>query len=176
MSKPPSSKLDNLPDLVTKKPSQMQPVFLSGFSGDILVQCPRCRRCAHITEICRDDGYLDSRRLICSACCLQKIWKYGMEQTEAFRGPQLPGFGCHLPDEDLELWLSTPCCRETLWAYNRDHLDFLEQYVGARLRTGHVSWQSSLQTRLPKWVLLKHNRRDVLRAIETLRGMLPATR
>lgn len=79
----------------------------------------------------------------------------------------------------LPLWLQTPCCGKILWAYNREHLDFLESYIKAGLRerfplkvyeTGLVMWRNkSLASRLPTWMKRAKNRDEVLRGIEKLR-------
>jgi hypothetical protein len=78
----------------------------------------------------------------------------------------------------LPLWLQTPCCGETLWAYNARHLDFLEDFVRAALRErtrGEHGWRNqALRTRLPKWMLAAKNRPDVLRCLGHLRDKLAA--
>ena len=82
--------------------------------------------------------------------------------------------------DQLELWLQTPCCGETLWAYNKEHLDFLEQYVAATLRertrpngTGrYAARNSTLTSRLPGWIKRARNRDDVLRCLSKLHRML----
>lgn len=76
---------------------------------------------------------------------------------------------------DLKLWLQTACCGEVLWAYNRDHIDFLATYVeaGLRGRRPDPKWgwsNQSLQSRLPRWMLDRHRRADVLAGLERLRG------
>lgn len=82
-------------------------------------------------------------------------------------------FGC-------PLWLQTPCVREVLWANNAEHLDFLEQYVGAdlreRAREMHGWRNTNLASRLPKWMQQAKNRDAVLRGIRTLREKLSRAR
>ncbi len=75
------------------------------------------------------------------------------------------------------VWLSTSCGRETLWAYNEEHLDYLESYVSATLRErAPASPESatrvrnaSLASRLPSWLTAAKNREKVLAAIGKLR-------
>ena len=141
------------------------PVFLSDFFGDILVRCPRCAACAHLLPILRNErseGY----RLICSACCNERVWTAGTA-WEPGEGPRLRGY-------DLDLWLTILCRGETLWAYNREHLDFLEQYISSTLRLRPDGCNTSLQSRLPHWILSSKNRDDVVKAIGRLRSNLPA--
>jgi hypothetical protein len=76
----------------------------------------------------------------------------------------------------LPLWLQTPCCGETLWAYNAAHLAFLEDYVRATLREharGPHGWRNqALANRLPKWMAEAKNRAEVLKGLEQLRQKL----
>ncbi len=76
---------------------------------------------------------------------------------------------------DLSLWLQTPCCGETLWAYNLAHVAFLEAYVGARIRcyTGaprDFGGNRTLESRLPRWMLAAKHRARVLHGLQVLRG------
>ncbi len=79
-------------------------------------------------------------------------------------GPQFRG---------LDLWLQTPCEGRVLWAYDGEHLDYLERYVAAGLREQEPG-NASLASRLPAWIKAAKNRDTVGRALLRLRGMLPA--
>jgi len=65
----------------------------------------------------------------------------------------------------LPLWLRTDVRGETLWAYNREHLSFLDAYVRAALRQRAPNWNASLTSRLPRWMKTASRRQDVLKAI-----------
>lgn len=74
----------------------------------------------------------------------------------------------------FDLWLKTSCVGESLWAFNKRHLEFLESYVSAKLREREVDeewgWHnSSLASRLPKWLKSAKNREPVLKAINELK-------
>ena len=79
------------------------------------------------------------------------------------------------------VWLATSCCGETLWAYNEEHLDYLENYVSAALRERASATRmaearirnSSLASRLPGWLTAAKNRKGILAAIAKLRQRLP---
>jgi len=80
---------------------------------------------------------------------------------------------------ELPLWLSLPCCGQVLWAYNVQHLDFLEDFVRAKLRERArdetFGWSNkSLVSRLPKWIQSAKNRDAVLKCIARLRNKLAA--
>jgi len=77
------------------------------------------------------------------------------------------------PYLSIPLWLQTRCCGEVLWAFNWQHLAFLEDYVSRTLRKRPHKMNTSLQSRLPKWVLSAKNRDAVLRAISRLKLKLP---
>ena len=72
----------------------------------------------------------------------------------------------------LPLGLQSPCCSQTLWAYNTEHLDFLERYFQADLRERLPNKNGSLASRLPAWMKRAQNRDEVLRGLETLRMRL----
>src|SRR6185436_8364209 len=91
---------------------------LYDIADDILVVCPRCAGRALVTAVA------GSRRLICPMCSLARYWdgravRPGRPRDPYFRRP---------------LWLRTPCCGRTLWAYHVAHLVLLERYVAPALR------------------------------------------
>lgn len=80
-----------------------------------------------------------------------------------FTGPNDPYFG-------LPLWLQAPCCGNVLWAYNAEHLDLLERYVGARLRERGREPEMTMLAKLPQWIKSANNRDQVLKTIRKLRA------
>ncbi len=77
----------------------------------------------------------------------------------------------------LPLWLQAGCCGELRWAYNAEHLAFLEAFVGARLRERRRSpehgWSNgALVSRLPAWLKSRKNREEVLAGLARLRRTL----
>jgi hypothetical protein len=146
---------------------------LSDFADDILVVCSRCSGRAHILRISDAWDRHDGSRLVCPACGLSRDWRLSLS---AGGGMPEPGSGPNLIGFDVSLWLQTPCCGETLWTYNLAHIEFLECYVAASLRgrsrDPKWSWANrSLQSRLPRWMLEKHHRDDVLAALSRLRSI-----
>jgi len=75
----------------------------------------------------------------------------------------------------FDLWLKTSCVGHSLWAFNIKHLEFLESYVSAKLREREegekFGWHnSSLASRLPKWIKSSKNREALLKALNELKS------
>jgi hypothetical protein len=68
----------------------------------------------------------------------------------------------------LDLWLCTPCRGEVLWAYNVEHVQFLQRYVGATLRTREPKQNGSIASRLPAWITSAKHRDEVLAGLSKL--------
>jgi hypothetical protein len=134
------------------------------FTDEILVVCPACGGCARVLPVQSEaPGRAPGRRLVCRCGHIRETAPGSIRLAAGQDGY----FG-------LPLWLSAPCCGETLWAFNQPHLDFLERYVGATLRESvrdsDFGWSNqSLASRLPGWVKDAKNRPKILRAIRRLR-------
>jgi uncharacterized membrane-anchored protein YjiN (DUF445 family) len=106
------------------------------------------------------------RKLSCLHCSYTSIYN---ERRQRRGGPYDWYFR-------LPLWLQTPCCGEILWAFNEEHLNFLEQYVTEKQRRKfHVEGQirnGTMASRLPNWMKSAKNRDQVLKGIERLKAML----
>jgi len=55
-----------------------------------------------------------------------------------------------------------------LWAYNFGHLDYLKNYVGAKLREAASGGKYALAWKLPNFIRLAKNRARVLKALSRL--------
>ncbi|MBF7090105.1 hypothetical protein IUY40_00930 [Flavobacterium sp. ALJ2] len=69
---------------------------------------------------------------------------------------------------NLPLWFQKEVDGELFWAYNQEHIDYLERYIGADLRerNSKINYSSSLVSRLPKFVKEAKNREKLLKIIE----------
>ena len=106
------------------------------------------------------------RRLVCAAC---GHTAESDARTARIGGAVDPWF--HVP-----LWLREPVAGELLWAWNAEHLDLLEDYVGARRRQRPARPRpspASLLEHLPTWMKTAKHRDEVLAAITRLRIRLP---
>ncbi|HEV2404697.1 MAG TPA: hypothetical protein VGR88_04565 [Ktedonobacterales bacterium] len=143
------------------------------FGDTYLVRCPRCERRAEVaslpvasTSTSRAVGLFAPRRCVCAKCGYVKEWQgkkvsVGAAQDWYFGYP---------------LWLQTPCCGQTLWAYNEPHLRFLEEFVAADLRERAPERRNShsltYAARLPRWLQSAANREEALRGLARLRMLL----
>jgi hypothetical protein len=168
---------------------------LSTFEDEILVQCPKCRRCANAQAPSYDRS---KRKYVVHISCLYCAAQHDVETDFDYWN-------------HLNLWLKVSCCGDVLWALNARHLGALEAFVSAGLRDtragpsrngpvygtlplpaaetkgqkAHVageeatrSWQrrnSHMYSRLPAWLTSAKNRPDVLRGLRKLRTRLAGT-
>lgn len=159
--------------------------WLARFAGRMLVVCPRCEGRALVVpgpglSDCRyfSELLFQPRRLACGGCGAVTDW------NPEVQGAGLVGVvlgGSEDPFFQRPLWLQTRCAGHILWAYNEEHIDELSAYVGARLRErGGVRPTMSMFARLPAWMKVSENRKEVLAGLETLRAlatrMAPADR
>jgi hypothetical protein len=76
----------------------------------------------------------------------------------------------------LPLWLRVPCCGEVLWAFNEQHISFLERFIGSELRERAKEDRHSnhsMSSRLPQWMQTAKHRDEILRGLWRLREQLP---
>jgi hypothetical protein len=144
---------------------------VDSFMDETLVVCPQCsgRAISRRRHGESPAGWFVPRRLVCDSCSFVKDW--------ASNGIERGWYRAHDDYFDLPLWLQTPCCGGTLWAYNERHLEFLEAFVGARLRErvrdGEHGWSNkSLASRLPSWMKAAKNRDEVRKGLGRLRSRL----
>ncbi|HEX6963604.1 MAG TPA: hypothetical protein VF175_17180 [Lacipirellula sp.] len=114
------------------------------------------------------DGHSENSHAL-TACFLKERRLSGWSPNEPY------DWYFHLP-----LWLQTPCCGHVLWAFNIEHLTFLESYIEADHRTAlpeEVAQRlrirnATLASRLPKWTIVAKHRSEVLKCIRKLRDDL----
>ena len=134
------------------------------FASEALVVCPRCSQCAFVTPVPGQHGMFADRRLLCPACAYFQEVK--VQSVGASPGTD---WYFHLP-----LWLRASCAGGELWAFNWQHLAWLERYVKATLREKRqdpeFGWSNqSAANRIPEWIKSAKNRGDILHGIARLR-------
>ncbi len=138
------------------------------FAKDVLVECPNCARQA-LVNTNGETVFLSEKvkvRVVCGHCGfnkdLERIWT---KSKHLILGEAIDPF-FHLP-----LWLKIELGDHLLWAYNYDHLHFIEEHIAAKLRerNGFQFQTRSIGARLPRWMTAAKRREEMLRAIEKLR-------
>lgn len=162
---------------------------LEAFLDEVLVRCPRCGGRARVTPAPiadaasdappapprkvvgaappRTGGFAD-RRLVCGACALVRTWPVPGTPRRYVTGTDVD------PWFREPLWLRAEVVGEVLWAYNARHLDVLDGYVGATLRTKdhNPGMIHTMVNRLPTWMKEARNREPLRAAIAKLRATL----
>lgn len=122
---------------------------------DKLLECPECSKCIRLKK--------GSGLIYCNHCghLNQSDAHFETDSTVITRveGSAL----------GYRLFLKTHVCGHELWAYNEEHLAFMEAYITAvnRRRTPNVN--RSLASRLPTWMTSAKNREQVTRGLAALR-------
>ncbi|MDT0581815.1 hypothetical protein [Brumicola blandensis] len=132
----------------------------------VLVVCPKCESKSSVVPHGEDKV-----RCTCFSC--------GYTSTKSSNGRTFYWYDENPTDGyfGFNLWLRIDCNGNSLWAFNQTHLQFLESYVGATLRErvedDELGWSnSSLASRLPKWIKSAKNREPILNAISKLKSKL----
>jgi hypothetical protein len=115
-----------------------------------------------------DHRFFGRRRLACSSCAYTR--------DHAGFSARIPGNSRAAvtdPFFGVALWLQLPTRHGVLWAYNLEHLAFVERFVAAHIReradfcdTGR---KMTLIATLPAWLKHAGNRDDNLRNLARLR-------
>jgi len=135
------------------------------FEDPTLIQCPECGSKAAVVPSVDDQ---DTYKATCFTCGFSKeesgerngFWWHDDNPSDGYLGYQL--------------WLHSECAGHSLWVFNMRHLTLLESFIGAQLRERQMDEQkgwhnSSLISRLPKWMKSKSNRNQLLRCLQKLR-------
>lgn len=131
---------------------------LSDFSDEVWVVCPACYKRA----IARADYRLNKARLFCLQCGYNKEQSTEIERNITVNQP------AHLFFEAI-LWLQSPFKNELFMAYNGRHLEYLEQYISAKLREHKDRSLFTLLEKLPKFYSKAQNREGLLKIIAKLK-------
>ncbi|MDH5655087.1 MAG: hypothetical protein OEZ34_04230 [Spirochaetia bacterium] len=129
----------------------------------ILLVCPECSEMARAypPESCEHRV-----KVVCPACSYVKNgWCVERQGLSHFH-EEGDFFG-------YKLWLRIPCAGHTLWVVNRRHLEMLESFVAAELRERNKNAMgysnTSLFSRLPKWIKSSKKREKLLLCLKKLR-------
>lgn len=134
------------------------------FINHIYIQCPKCSNRAEVISDAKDKVHT---RMTCVHCGMNQQWTMDDNLKSILVGSPVD---CYFR---YPVWLQYPLGENMLFAYNYEHLAFLENFITARLRErskDQHGWRnSSIQSKLPAWILSAKNRIKVLKAIEKLK-------
>ncbi|MCM3066410.1 hypothetical protein ABEP17_04065 [Priestia flexa] len=128
------------------------------FHDFILVQCPSCQLCARITSVSHINGL---HQCECSNCGYDDSASHKMELSFEFK----EGFD---PFFNLPLYLKTSCPNHLLWAYNLEHLQYIESYVKVG-HPRHIPEPDLFHVYVPSWVTSSEDQKEALAKIEQLK-------
>jgi hypothetical protein len=144
------------------------------FANNILVACPSCsgKACVRADDYNTAKYEIGKVKVVCVGCGFNKTMENIPKREDPMqkRGKVLI-FGAPVdPFFHLPVWLQAEFSGEILWAYNLEHLDFLAEHVGAKLRERNGANQRprSIGARLPRWMTAANNRAEILKVIEKL--------
>ena len=134
---------------------------LSHFQDHVDVVCPGCGKKAAATA----DHEKKEARLYCLHCGFSKIATTTTEVLGIRGDLKIPAheyFGA-------KLWFAAPFKNEEFFAFNREHLDYLEAYISATLREHKDRSHFTLLEKLPRFYHEAKNREALLKLIEKLK-------
>lgn len=126
--------------------------LLSDFYEEVWVVCPKCSQKA----IARNNREKETTRLQCLEC------GYNKETVVEYKTAAHRFFG-------VDLWLLHPFKDDIFYAYNGAHLEYLENYISARIREHKDRTGFTLLEKLPKFYHEAKNRDALLAVIKKLK-------
>ncbi len=136
---------------------------IEDFEKEAWVHCISCNSRA----VARFDPDRKKAKLICSSCGLFR------EISSLVKDDKGREFERIMPAQawfGAELWYSHPFRGDVFFAYNPDHLDYLERYIQAKLREHKNRSYFTLLEKLPRFYHRAGNREGLLKIIEKLRN------
>ncbi len=151
------------------------------FSTNFLVICPNCTKMAQVISDWKIEN--EPAKFSCLHCGRTKelyINKSTYMFTPSLGAPEKGTVCIGAPFDwyfHYPLWLQQLCCGHVLWAQNKEHLEWMKQYISAKIRIQKKDEllgynNHSLAARLPKWIQSASNRPKLLKAIEKLEATL----
>lgn len=135
---------------------------LTDFQQEVAVVCLQCEKKA----VAKVDYDTKKARLLCMHCGYNKETS---TMLSAF------GINTHFKTEastyfKATLWYIAPFKTDLFWAYNEQHLLYLEKYINAKLREHKDRSHFTLLEKLPKFYHEAKNREALLKVIDQLKN------
>lgn len=138
---------------------QDQNLRLTDFQKEVWVVCPQCSKKA----IAKVDYEFQKAKLFCAHC------GYNKEKITTISGQQAHLILAAHSYFDAELWQQMPFKNDIFFAYNDKHLEYLENYIAAKLREHKDRMHFTLLEKLPKFYHEAKNREALLKIIDKLK-------
>jgi hypothetical protein len=144
---------------------------LTDYLREVICKCPRCGQRARIqaTARCAIPWRPTNVTFICAHCVLHHgwpiaEWESDFENFNPSEGRE-PYFG-------YELWAIGNLGNKILAILNKEHANELASFIAASDRPRPENTKYAMVNRLPRWIILRKNRDQVLRLIRKLKDML----
>lgn len=132
---------------------------LSYFCHEVWVVCPACAARA----IAKTDEANKTARMFCTQCGYHKEVSTMLDKNASLIVAANVYF-------TAPLWLQMPFrSKEVFYAYNAEHLLYLEQYIAAEMRESKNRTHFTLLEKLPAFYHAAKNRSDLLKIIHKLK-------
>ena len=125
--------------------------------------CDNCEQLIDIT-ILNNKEKVEELTISCTHCGIARTYK---PKNDAYR-LTYKNTGICDPIFNLPLWFRTDIKEETFWAYNREHLNEIRNYVSAKLRERQTTTHTTMVEKLPNFIKVAKNRNRILKAIDKL--------
>lgn len=144
--------------------------FAGEFIDRVDVVCPKCTKKALVAYL---QSQNENAKFSCFHCGSSEYWKDPKTTTTPYSSKHSIKMGAMDPFFGYQLWYTVQFRGESLYAYNLNHLNFLEEYIFSKNRQRQKDengWSNrSLQSRLPKWMLSNENRSILIKKIQALK-------
>ncbi len=134
---------------------------ITDFQKEVLVVCPKCTKRA-LAKVNYEEN---KARLFCENCGYNKEIETEVTVFGHLGNWQLSANSYF----SVDLWLKASFKEDVFFAYNYEHLEYLEQYIGAKLREHKDRSHFTLLEKLPKFYHDSKNRESLLKLIQKLK-------
>ncbi|TYR81660.1 hypothetical protein FZC66_07455 [Priestia megaterium] len=147
-----------------KNQYEVQQQFLAKFLDFILVKCPNCELCARVTKAAnsQESSAYASHICTCPHCSYTNATvshdKIEIQSNEAID-----------PFFRLPLYLTAQCQNHVLWAYNLEHLQYIESYIEVKQKNDCFV-PPTFDLYLPDWITDKRVQEEALTEIQRLKS------
>ena len=135
---------------------------LTHFEKEVWVVCPQCAKQA-VAQL-REEA--KEARLNCKHCGYSKQKTMLVQYQEGKCAVLNQAAHAYF---EAQLWFKAPFKKDVFWAYNPEHLAYLEDYISAKLREHKDRTHFTLLEKLPKFYHEAKNREGLLKVIEKLK-------